>query len=242
MAKTTTRLISVALATIIVAASCGSGSEPEATTPSFVEQGAGTLTDDTDVPTDSAAPGDGAGGAAESDEPATDPTDVDSDSETTSDTLPQNEDDTPAVANLFSSMGVFQSCLEDEGHAFIGRPDPELEASDPVNDSAYVEALTHCAAVSNIVESFAAMQSESDSLDAEGIETRNRQLIHWMDCMEGRGWAFSGVTSDARGLNQPAGMEGPDGASFLDSDDMGECATVAGESYEAELEAEGAGE
>ncbi|MFT5202876.1 MAG: hypothetical protein ACI9C1_002273 [Candidatus Aldehydirespiratoraceae bacterium] len=240
MTKSTMRPISIALVTIIMAASCGGGSESETTNPPFVEQGASTLADDADVPTDSAAPGDAAGGASESDEPAGDAGDPDS--VETEDTIPQNEDDTPAVANLFSSMGVFQSCLEDEGHAFIGQPDAELEASDPVNDSAYIEALTHCAAVSDIQASFTAMQSESDSLDAEGIEERNRQLIHWMDCMEGRGWTFSGVSADARGLNQPSGMEGPDGASFLDSDDMGECATVAGESYEAELEAEGAGE
>jgi hypothetical protein len=239
MNKSNMRLVSVALATIIIAGSCSS-SESETTTPAFVEQGADTLDAETDVPTDSAAPGEGIGGAAESDDPADDAGDPDF--VPTEDTLPQNEDDTPAVDNLFSSMALFQSCLEDEGHAFIGRPDPELEASDPVNDSGYGDALGKCAAVSNIVESFTAMQSESDSLDAEGIEERNRQLVHWMDCMEGRGWTFSGVTSDGRGLNTPAGMEGPDGASFFESDDMGECATVAGDSYEAELEAEGAGE
>lgn len=226
MRTSLTRSLATAAVIGLTAAACGSGgSDGEAAdaSSSFVEQGAGQAAE---IPVETSSPTEeGAGGAAEAE--GVEPTSV---------TLPQNEDDTPAVASMFEALAIFRTCLEDEGYEFIGRPDPEAEATDPVNDSGYLEALGKCAAVSQIVEAMTAMQEESSNLDTEGIEERNRQLVFWTDCMEGRGWTIGGVTTDERGLNTPSDMQGPDGASFLDSDDLGECATVAGEEYEASLE------
>ena len=220
----------------LTAAACGAASTTETAEPAaqeFVVQGEESLPDSVvTTPTTSAA--EGSTGAAESEDRSA--------FVSTADTVPQNDEEGSAITGLFEALAVFASCLGDEGYDFIGRPDPALEADDPVNDSGYIEALTKCAAVSQIIEALAAQEAESDNLDTEGIETRNRQLVYWTDCMVGRGWTIGAVATDENGLNTPTELEPPDGQSLIDSPDMGEGATVAGAAYEDELAEEGSAE
>jgi hypothetical protein len=229
-------LVTIALA----AAACGASDTATESEPptDFVVQGDQALDTDaiTTTSTTEAAASDGASGAGES---AGNETEA---FESTSDTLPQNEDEGSAIGGLFEAFAVFRTCLDEEGYAFIGRPDPTLEATDPVNDSGYGEALGKCAAVSDIVNAVEAQQSESENLDTEGIETRNRQLVLWVDCMEGRGFVISEITTNERGLNQPTNIEAPEGQSLFDSDDMAECATIAAQLYDEQLAAENEGD
>jgi hypothetical protein len=230
------RRIAMIVTIALVAAACGAGTttdEAEPATREFVVQGEESLPDSVvTAPTTSAS--EGTAGAAESE--VEDPSAFVS----TTDTVPQNEDEGSAITGLFEALAVFASCLEDEGYDFIGRPDPTLEADDAVNDAGYIDALTKCAAVSQIIEAFEAQQSESDSLDTEGIETRNRQLVYWTDCMVGRGWTIGTIATDERGLNSPTELAAPDGQSLIDSPDLGECATIAGAAYDDELAQAGA--
>lgn len=219
----------------LVAAACGAGTttdEAETAAREFVVQGEESLSDSVvTAPTTSAA--EGTAGAAESE--VEDPSAFVS----TADTVPQNEEEGSAITGLFEALAVFASCLDDEGYEFIGRPDPTLEADDPVNDAGYIDALTKCAAVSQIIQALETQQAESDNLDTEGIETRNRQLVYWTDCMVGRGWTIGTIATDERGLNSPTELDPPAGQSFIDSPDLGECATIAGAAYDDELAQEG---
>jgi len=224
----------VLLAIALTAAACGGGSTDTTAgggANDFVLQGDQALDDAaiTSSTTTAAPVADAAGGAAES---AAGDTEA---FESTSDTVPQNEDEGSAIGNLFEAFGVFRTCLDDEGYSFIGRPDPTLEPTDPVNDAGYVEALGKCAAVSDIINALEAQQAESENLDTEGIETRNRQLVLWIDCMEGRGFVISEITTDERGLNSPTAIEPPAGQSIFDGDDMGECAAIAGRLYDEQV-------
>jgi hypothetical protein len=228
------RRIATLVAIALTAAACGAESTPaevENAAQGFVVQGDESLSEDAPTSTTTTV-AEGAGGAAES--AADDPEAF----ESTTGTLPQNEDDESAIGGLFEAFAIFRTCLDDEGYSFIGPPDPTLEADDPVNDSGYGTALGKCAALSDIQNAVAAQQSESANMNAEEIETRNRQLVYWTDCMEGRGFVISGISADENGLNQPTGIEGPDGQSLFDSDDMAECATVAAEAYDSAVAAE----
>lgn len=141
----------------------------------------------------------------------------------TDDTIPENADDTPAALTMLDALGLFNSCLADEGVAFIGIPDASLEPTDPVNDQSYLDALSMCNNISGIGAAFQAFQTENDSLTTEEIEERNRGLVTWMDCMTGRGYTIDGVTSDERGLNTPNLVAAPEGKDIFDNQDMGEC-------------------
>lgn len=113
-----------------------------------------------------------------------------------------------------------------------------IEATDPVNDSGYGEALATCAATSNIGQAFADFQNASNNLSTDQIETRNRTLVFWIDCMEGRGWEVGEPATDANGLQQPNDLTPPEGESIFGSDDLAECSVVAQRDYEASGENE----
>lgn len=233
MRSSRARIAAIAASVALIAAACGGGSD--ATTDEadsvddFVIQGDETLDPDATTTT-TEAPAEGGGGASETDDGDDDGATFDA----TTDTIPTDgEEDEFGVGGLFAALGSFTSCLEVEGYAFIGRPNPELEATDPVNDSGYGEALGTCAATSNIGQAFSDFQSASDNLSTGQIETRNRTLVFWVDCMEGRGWEVGEPSTDTNGLQQPNNLTPPEGESIFGSDDLAECSVVAQQEYEA---------
>lgn len=225
------RSITLFVAVALVAGACGGGDDGDAAddrVTDFVEQDSGNL--DLDEVTTTTEGGDSGGaGASEGDGSPT--------FDETSDTVPTgDEGDEFGVGGLFGALSTFSSCLEVEGYQFIGPPDPDGEPTDPVNDPGYGEALGRCAATSNIQQAFRDFQNASENLTTEQIETRNRTLVFWIDCMEGRGWVIGEPSVDANGLQQPTDLTPPDGESIMGSDDLEECAGVAQEEYEASLE------
>lgn len=153
-------------------------------------------------------------------------------------TIPLNESDEPASAKLLKALGVFNACLDDEGVEFIGAPSPDNPAT---NDPAYVDALSTCAARSNIVQALAEAESENENLSPEEIEERNESYLLWRDCMIDRGWNIPEPVPDAEGRlfsfggggDGGAQLEPPPGENLLDSDDLAECADQASRELDA---------
>jgi len=227
----TPRLIAAFLTIALLAAACGGGSESEtANQPAandFVVQGDDVL-DDAQLPPDETAPAEEPGAGASKSEGPSDPPQFD----VTEETIPTDEEE-DADGEFFDAVGVFTSCLTTEGYGFIGIPSEDLEETDPVNDPGYLDALSQCAASSQIISKMEAAEDTS-SLTAEEIETQNREFVVFVDCLTGRGWTIPTPTPDEKGVLQPAYIElartwvPPDGTGLLsngefNTDDFGEC-------------------
>ena len=124
---------------------------------------------------------------------------------------------------LFTSIGVFQSCLSNLGVTFVGAPDPSNPSS-PANSPSYLKSLGTCATKSNILQALKAAQSAQDNLK-------------WRKCMIGRGWGIPQPTPNSKGLlfsfggtggsGGGTGFTAPPGQSILNSSDLQQCAAVA---------------
>ena len=129
---------------------------------------------------------------------------------------------------MLDALGLFNSCLADEGVAFIGIPDDSLEPTDPVNDQSYLDALSMCNNISGIGAAFAAFSAENDSLTTEEIEERNRGLEGWIGLHDGPRlhdrrrhlrWSRSSILRTS--------SRHPDGKDLFSNEDMGQCANAA---------------
>jgi hypothetical protein len=138
---------------------------------------------------------------------------------------------------LFTSIGVFQSCLSNLGVTFVGAPDPSNPSS-PANSPSYLKSLGTCATKSNILQALKAAQSAQDNLTQAQVKKENKQYLKWRKCMIGRGWGIPQPTPNAKGLlfsfggtgggsNAGTGFVAPPGQSLLNSSDLQQCAAVA---------------
>jgi hypothetical protein len=214
-----------------LAVACGGASESEVAGPGFVLQGAQNI-GTAQVPTTTVADDAGASGAAESEPPE----DLDPAADgTTTTTLPQNEEtQSEKIDDLFTAMRTFNSCLEDEGHSFLGF-DPNAPADDPRQAPDYLEALAKCAAVSQIQDALQAADLGSEGKTPEEIETQNRGFVEFTDCLKGRGWNPAPLEPDENGQLQIGDLGAPEGENIFESDDLDECRRIG----QAEAESEG---
>jgi hypothetical protein len=141
-----------------------------------------------------------------------------------------------ATEDLLDASRRFGACLSDEKVEWIGRPDPTNPQS-PTNDPDYIEALTTCAARSNIIAALQAAESAQNSLTPKQIKQQNEGYLFWRECMVKRGWKIEKPTPDAKGrlfaFNENTDPpEPPPGKSFFSSKDQDECATKAQRQYE----------
>ena len=139
---------------------------------------------------------------------------------------------------LFSSIGVFQSCLSNLGVTFIGAPDLSNPSS-PANSPSYLKNLGTCATKSNILQALKAAQSAQDNLTPAQVKKENNDYLKWRKCMIGRGWGIPQPTPNAKGLlfsfggtggggaSAGTGFTAPPGQSLLSSSDLQQCAAVA---------------
>jgi hypothetical protein len=137
---------------------------------------------------------------------------------------------------LFTSIGVFQSCLSNLGVTFVGAPDPSNPSS-PANSPSYLKNLGTCATKSNILQALKAAQSAQDNLTPAQVKKENKEYLKWRKCMIGRGWGIPQPTPNSKGLlfsfggtggsNAGAGFTAPPGQSLLSSSDLQQCAAVA---------------
>jgi hypothetical protein len=140
---------------------------------------------------------------------------------------------------LFTSIGVFQSCLSNLGVTFVGAPDPSNPSS-PANSPSYLKSLGTCATKSNILQALKAAQSAQDNLTPAQVKKENKDYLKWRKCMIGRGWGIPQPTPNSKGLlfsfggsgggggsSAGTGFTAPPGQSILSSSDLQQCAAVA---------------
>ena len=138
--------------------------------------------------------------------------------DTTVETIPLNKDDRPPELRLFDAFGKFRSCLEDKGYGIEG------DLQDPSNpayqDPAYVDAVSTCAARSDIVSVLQEVQATRSNLTPEEVEARNEVFTVLRTCLEAKGWTVETATSEI-GLLEPVTFQNADGE--LDERDINQC-------------------
>lgn len=148
-------------------------------------------------------------------------TDADDDataSTAAAETVPQNVDDRPPEVKLFDAFGKFRGCLEDRGYGIEG---DLLDPNNPAyQDPDYVDAVSTCAARTDIVAILQEVQATRSSLTPEQVEARNEVFIALRDCLEGRGWTVEVSTSEI-GLLEPVVFQNAEGV--LDERDINQC-------------------
>jgi hypothetical protein len=137
-------------------------------------------------------------------------------------TIPLAEEKAPPGIQMMDALEEFNGCLGEEGVEFIGRPDATLGEGALVNQPAYVQALTLCAARSGIVSAMQEFQMSRVSRTPETIREDNEQFIALTGCLRSRGWTISDPMPDADGSLGPGDdFRGPDGG--VDMDDVRSC-------------------
>jgi len=137
-------------------------------------------------------------------------------------TIPLAEEKAPPGIQMMDALEEFNGCLGEEGVEFIGRPDATLGEGALVNQPAYVQALTLCAARSGIVSAMQEFQMSRVSRTPEKIREDNEQFIALTGCLRSEGWTVSDPMPDADGSLGPGDdFRGPDGD--LDMDDVRSC-------------------
>ncbi len=138
--------------------------------------------------------------------------------ESTAETIPLNEDDRPPEVRLFEAYGNFRECLEDKGYGIDGNlTDPNNPA---YQDAAYREAVTTCAARTDIVTVLQEVQATRANLTPEQVEQRNEVFITLRDCLVDKGWEVETTTSEI-GLLEPKVFQNADGE--LDEREINQC-------------------
>ena len=154
--------------------------------------------------------------------PATTTTSTTTTAEPVKETIPLLEEKAPPGIQMMDALEEFNGCLEEEGVEFIGRPDATLGEGALVNQPAYIEALTLCAARSGIVTAMQEFQMSRVGRTPETIREDNEQFIAMAGCLRSKGWTVSDPMPDADGSLGPGDdFRGPDGD--LDMDDIRSC-------------------
>jgi len=137
-------------------------------------------------------------------------------------TIPLAEDEIHPGIRMMDAVEEFNGCLSDEGVAFIGQPNPELGAGDPVNQPAYIDALVLCAGRSGILAAMQEFQTSRTGRTPDQIREDNEQFIAMLGCLRQKGWVVSDPVPDEEGSLGPGDdFRGPDGD--LDMDDIRDC-------------------
>ena len=142
--------------------------------------------------------------------------------EVVKETIPLEEQKVPPGIKMMDALEEFNGCLADEGVEFIGRPDAAKGPEDPVNQPAYIQALTSCAGKSGIVDAMQEFQASRVGRTPDQIREDNEQFIAMAGCLRSKGWTVSDPVPDENGSLGPGeAFTGPDGD--LDMDDIRAC-------------------
>jgi hypothetical protein len=232
-----TRFVVCAVVVLTVAAGCGSSSKSSSTTNTIdagqvdIQLPAGwKVTKSGAIRPASAAVSSGTG--------ASGTTGASGASGATADTIPLAKQD--AQTKFFGALSSFSSCLKGLGVKFIGIPDASNPKS-PTNDKNYIEALSKCAAKSNILGALKDYGTFQDNLTPAQIKVQNKGYLAWRKCMLGRGWGIPEPKPDSKGrlfsFSTSGGGSGgasaataftpPPGEDIVTSSDVQECASEA---------------
>ena len=121
----------------------------------------------------------------------------------TKETVPLAEEDINPGVKLMGALDDFNSCLAAEGYEWMGFPNPDLGANDPVNQPAYLQALQFCNSRTGISQAFQDFQTSRSDLTPEEIRQENENFILLADCLRSKGWLIGELSPDENGLLNP---------------------------------------
>ncbi len=143
--------------------------------------------------------------------------------ETTSDTIPLNQDNRPPELKLFDAYAEFSGCIKDAGQTIRG------DLQDPNNpayqDPAYLEVIQKCAARSDIINVLQEVGTTRANLEPDDIKTRNEAFVALSGCLKKKGWKIE-TSIDSSGLINPTQFQSADGD--LNQRDLDQCLTETG--------------
>ncbi|MCH2427103.1 MAG: hypothetical protein MK177_07190 [Acidimicrobiales bacterium] len=211
---------------------------PEPSAPESVASSAGASSEEataseTTVPASSVAQAGEASDEVASPEPVSD--DVPTTTSTTStstvapvkETIPLAEEDINPGLKLMGALDDFNTCLAAEGYQWIGFPNADLGANDPVNQPGYLEALQFCNSRTGIANAYQDFQTSRSDMAPDEIRQANEDFIELADCLRTRGWEIGELRPDENGLLSP-GDQFSSADGDIDSDEIRDCISEIG--------------
>ena len=211
---------------------------PEPSAPEAVAAAAGASSEEstaseTTVPASSVAQAGEASDEVASPEPVSD--DVPTTTSTTStstvapvkETIPLAEEDINPGLKLMGALDDFNACLAAEGYQWIGFPNADLGANDPVNQPGYLEALQFCNSRTGIANAYQDFQTSRSDMAPDEIRQANEDFIELADCLRTRGWEIGELRPDENGLLSP-GDQFSSADGDIDSDEIRDCISEIG--------------
>ena len=211
---------------------------PEPSAPESVASSAGASSEEataseTTVPASSVAQAGEASDEVTSPEPVSD--DVPTTTSTTStstvapvkETIPLAEEDINPGLKLMGALDDFNTCLAAEGYQWIGFPNADLGANDPVNQPGYLEALQFCNSRTGIANAYQDFQTSRSDMAPDEIRQANEDFIELADCLRTRGWEIGELRPDENGLLSP-GDQFSSADGDIDSDEIRDCISEIG--------------
>ncbi|MDE0833135.1 MAG: hypothetical protein OSA36_02400, partial [Acidimicrobiales bacterium] len=119
------------------------------------------------------------------------------------DTIPLAEEDINPGLKLMGALDDFNTCLATEGHSWIGFPNADLGANDPVNQPGYLEALQLCNSRTSISNAYQDFQTSRTDLAPDVVRQENEDFIDLADCLRAKGWDIGELRPDENGLLSP---------------------------------------
>jgi len=211
---------------------------PEPSAPESVASSAGASSEEataseTTVPASSVAQAGEASDEVASPEPVSD--DVPTTTSTTStstvapvkETIPLAEEDINPGLKLMGALDDFNACLAAEGYQWIGFPNADLGANDPVNQPGYLEALQFCNSRTGIANAYQDFQTSRSDMAPDEIRQANEDFIELADCLRTRGWEIGELRPDENGLLSP-GDQFSSADGDIDTDEIRDCISEIG--------------
>ena len=213
-------------------------SAPESTVPEAAASSAAASSEEateseTTVPASSVAQAGEASDEVTSPEPVSDdlPTTTSTTSTSTvapvKETIPLAEEDINPGLKLMGALDDFNACLAAEGYQWIGFPNADLGANDPVNQPGYLEALQFCNSRTGIANAYQDFQTSRSDMAPDEIRQANEDFIELADCLRTKGWEIGELRPDENGLLSP-GDQFSSADGDIDTDEIRDCISEIG--------------
>ena len=142
-------------------------------------------------------------------------------------TIPLAEEDINPGLKLMGALDDFNTCLAAEGYQWIGFPNADLGANDPVNQPGYLEALQFCNSRTGIANAYQDFQTSRSDMAPDEIRQANEDFIELADCLRTKGWEIGELRPDENGLLSP-GDQFSSADGDIDTDEIRDCISEIG--------------
>ena len=142
-------------------------------------------------------------------------------------TIPLAEEDINPGLKLMGALDDFNTCVAAEGYQWIGFPNADLGANDPVNQPGYLEALQFCNSRTGIANAYQDFQTSRSDMAPDEIRQANEDFIELADCLRTRGWESGELRPDENGLLNP-GDQFSSADGDIDTDEIRDCISEIG--------------